>query len=130
MKIGPHTAVKALLVSLSLVIFLHLLILFKIVPFEIAWGGRLQNDEQMYIFETISIVINLILCFILLIKGRYIHFRVKEKVLNSVLWIFLILFILNTVGNLFAQTAFEKLFSIVTLIFAYFIWLILRPKAI
>jgi len=127
MKIGTQNAIKIMLGLLTIVMLLHLLIMIKIIPYTVAWGGRLQNDEQMYVFETISIIINLLLSFILLMKGNYIKFYFKEKTLNIVLWIFLILFILNTVGNLFAQTNIEKLFAILTLAFACLIWVILRP---
>jgi hypothetical protein len=127
MKIRPHNAIKILLGILSIVIFLHLSILLKIIPYSIAWGGRLQNDEQMYMFETFSIIINLLLVSALLMKGRYIRLHFKEKTLNLVLWIFFILFILNTVGNLFAKTNFEKVFAILTLTLAFLIWKILRP---
>jgi membrane protease YdiL (CAAX protease family) len=128
MKIKQQNAINILLVILSIVILLHILIIIKIIPYQIAWGGRLQNDEQMYMFETISIIINLFLIFILIMKGRYIQYKFKEKTLNIVLWIFFILFILNTIGNLFAQTNFEKLFSIFTLTLAIMIWVIARSK--
>ena len=126
MKIGPHKAIKILLGLLSIVILLHIFILIKIIPYAIAWGGQLQNDEQMYMFETTSIFINLFLIFILLMKGRYIRLQFKEKTINILLWIFFMLFLLNTVGNLFAQTNFEKLFSILTLTLVILIWVILR----
>jgi hypothetical protein len=100
----------------------------KVIPYAIAWGGRLQNDEQMYLFETVSIIVNLFLIFILLMKGRYIRLQLKEKLLNLVLWIFSILFLLNTVGNLFAQTNFEKMFAVLTLTLAILILKILRPE--
>jgi glucan phosphoethanolaminetransferase (alkaline phosphatase superfamily) len=103
--------------------------MIEVIPYEIAWGGRLQTDEQMYVFETISILINFFLLFILLMKGRYIKSWLKEKTLNIILGIFLILFIINTVGNLFAQTNFEKLFALLTLMFSFLIWIVLRPKA-
>ncbi len=127
MKIPPHRAIQILLAILSIVIFLHIFIMLKIIPYSVAWGGRLQNDEQMYMFETVSIAINLFLVFILLMKGRYIRLQFKERILNLVLWIFFILFIINTIGNLFAQTNIEKLFAILTLTLAILIWKILRP---
>ena len=129
MKLPHQFAIKTMLGLLSMVILFHILILIKLIPYNIAWGGRLQTDEQMYVFETISILINLILCFILLMKGRYVYTRLKEKTVNISLRIFLVLFILNTVGNLFAQTNFEKLFALLTLVFAFLIWSVLRPKA-
>ncbi len=112
---------------LAVVIF-HLCIITKIIPYEITWGGRLQNDSEMYFFETISIIINLFLGFILLMKGGYIKLYFKRSVVNIVLWIFLILFVLNTIGNLFAKTIFEKSFATLTLISAILIWVILKNK--
>ena len=129
MKLPHQFAIKTMLGLLSMVILFHLLILIKLIPYNIAWGGRLQTDEQMYMFETISTLINLFLCFILLMKGSFINYYLKEKTLNIVLWIFLLLFVLNTVGNLFAQTNFEKLFALLTLVLAFLIWRVLRSKA-
>jgi len=51
------------------VLLFHLSIILKIIPYEITWGGRLKNDSEMYVFETISIVINLFL-FLILTKDR------------------------------------------------------------
>jgi hypothetical protein len=82
----------------------------------------------MIAFETISIVINLFLVFILLMKGNYIKFTFRQKTLKIILWIFLVLFTLNTIGNIFAKTSFEKFFAILTLVFALLIWKILREN--
>jgi len=130
MNLSAQNAIKIMMGLLLMVIFFHVLIMIQVIPYEIAWGGRLQNTEQMYMFEALSILLNLFLLFILLMKGRYIKFWLREKTLNIVLVIFLILFILNTVGNLFAQTNFEKLFALLTLIFAFLLWMVLRSKAI
>lgn len=129
MKLNAQTAIKIMLGILCMVILFHVLIMVKIIPYNIAWGGRLQTDEQMYIFETTSILINLFLGFILLMKGRYITYQFKNKTLNIVLWIFLVLFVLNTIGNIFAQSTFEKMFALLTLLFTFLIWVILRRGA-
>lgn len=114
---------------LAVVIF-HLCIMTKIIPYEITWGGRLQNDIEMYVFETISVIINLFLGFVLLMKGGYIKHYFKQSIANIILCIFLILFILNTIGNIFAKTNFEKSFSLLTLVFAILILIILKNKEI
>lgn len=108
------------------VILFHVSIILKIVPYEITWGGRLKNDSEMYVFETISILINLFLCFILLIKGQYIRAFLPMKTVNITLWIFVIIFGLNTIGNILAKTNFEKFFTLLTLLSAILIWIILR----
>lgn len=116
------------LALLGAVIFFHLSILFKIVPYDIAWGGRLQTDQEMYVFEAVSIIINMFLAFVLLMKGEFIRYRFQDRTLNIILWVFFSLFILNTIGNLFAKTTFEKLFAIITLIFAFLIWKIVMVE--
>lgn len=84
----------------------------------------------MYIFETISILVNLFLGLLLLMKGGYVKFRFKEKAINIILWIFFALFILNTIGNMFAKTNFEKSFAVLTFVSAILIWAILKTKNI
>lgn len=108
------------------IIFFHALILVKIVPYKIAWGGRLKSDSQMYIFEFVSILINLFLSWILLIKANILTDVLAQKAVDITLWIFLLLFIANTIGNLLAKTLIEKYFSLLTLILAILIFLILR----
>jgi len=121
-----QSTILKLLITLGGVIILHLLILLKILPYEIAWGGRLTSDSEMYVFETISIVIVLLFSFILLIKGQFIKAFLPLKVVNIILWIFLVLFTLNTIANIFAKTFFEKSFGLITLFITYYIGVILH----
>ena len=122
------TAIKVMLILVGMVTLFHLSILFKIIPYDITWGGRLQNDTEMYVFESISIAINLVLAVVLLIKGTYVKAILSPKVVNGILWVFFALFALNTVGNFVAETNFEKSFSLLTLGSAVLIWIILRAK--
>lgn len=115
-----------MLYLLVVVILFHLCIMLKIVPYEISWGGRLKNDTEMYVFETISIIINLLLFSILLIKGKYLGRFISMKIVNAALWVFLVVFGLNTIGNILAKTYFEKFFALLTLFFSILIWIILR----
>lgn len=125
-KMSQIAAIKIMLWMLGGVILFHFSILFKIVPYEITWGGRLKNDSEMYVFESISILINLLLILILLIKGRYLRELIPNKIVNGILWVFFVLFGLNTVGNLLAKTNFEKFFTLLTLASCILIWIILR----
>lgn len=125
-KVNHKTSIKIVLGLLSLVIIFHFCIIAKVIPYSIAWGGQIQNDTEMYVFESISIVVNLFLNFILLMKGNYLKFQFSEKAMNVVLWVFFVIFILNTAGNIFAKSNFEKLFAALTLLFAVLIWKILR----
>lgn len=124
----PKTVINIFVGLLGAIIIYHFLILLKVIPYEVTWGGRLKNDSEMYIFEGLSILLNSFLLWLLLIKGGQTKPIIPIRVVNIVLWLFLILFLLNTVGNIFAKTNFEKLFALITLLFTVFLWMILRPK--
>ena len=122
----PRIAIKMMLWLLGTVIIFHSCIVLKIIPYKITWGGRLQNDTEMYLFESISILINLFLAFVLSIKGNYLTEIIPMKIVNVALWIFWVLFVLNTVGNVMAKTYFEKSFFLLTLTSAILIWIALK----
>ena len=121
-------AIKIMLWLITIITLFHLAILTKIIPYEITWGGRLENDSEMYVFETISIIFNIFLGLVLFIKGERLPAFIPMKVINIILWVFLILFGLNTIGNIFAKTLFEKILAIVTLSFSYLIFIIFKTK--
>src|SRR5690606_29830908 len=121
-------SINILLGLLVAVILFHIAVVLKAIPYNIAWGGRLRNDREMYVFEAVSVLINLFLGLVLLMRAGYIKFQFRKKTINIILWSFLVLFVLNTVGNLFAKTSFERSFALLTFIFATLIWSILKTK--
>ena len=123
--ISSHAIIITLGLQVAIILF-HALILVKVVPYKIAWGGRLKTDSQMYVFEIVSIGINLFLSWVLLLKANILTNGLSLKAVDWTLWVFLVLFIANTVGNLFAKTLLEKYFSVLTLILAALIFLILQ----
>jgi membrane protease YdiL (CAAX protease family) len=102
--------VKIFLVLVSLVTLFHLGIIAKIIPYNIAWGGQLTNDSEMYVFETISILVNLFISWVLLMVGNLVQFKFSTRTIKIILWVFFALFVLNTIGNFLATTNFEKYF--------------------
>ena len=121
-------SIKLFLGLLLTVILFHICIILKIIPYDIAWGGRLTNDAEMYVFETTSILINIFLSIILLMKDNIIKYKFSDKIIKIILWTFFVIFVLNTIGNIFAKTTFEKFFSILTGISAVLIWNIVKKK--
>lgn len=126
MTLDTKKMIKALIIIYSIITVFHSCILLKIIPYDITWGGRLQNDQEMYVFETASIAINLFLIWILLMKGDFVTYKFPVKVIHIILWIFVVVFALNTVGNIFAKTILEKAFTLLTLGSAVAIGYILR----
>ncbi len=106
-KISLQFAIKTMLILLILVLCYHLLILTELIPYKVVWGGRIETKPQMYVFETISIVINLIILTIILIKEKLIKTKRSSRIINISLWVLVVIFLLNTVGNLFSNNYLE-----------------------
>jgi len=125
---NSSVSVKSLVLLISLVIFFHLAIVFQFIPYTIAWGGRINSLQEMYVFEFFSIVINLFLIAVLMMRGNYIKHFFSQKIVTRILWMYFVIFSLNTLGNLFAKTNLEKSFSVLTLLFAVLLFIILNNK--
>ncbi|MBP6459845.1 MAG: hypothetical protein KA264_07110, partial [Crocinitomicaceae bacterium] len=107
----------------------HFSILTQLIPYNVVWGGKLTSEKQMVGFETISIFVNLVILLIVCFKGQHIRNSISEKVINAILWVFFIIFSLNTFGNLFAESLIERIvFTPLTLLLAICFWLILKQK--
>lgn len=125
--LSKHAINIILVIVLALYVF-HIGILLKLIPYNIAWGGRLKNDQEMYVFESLSILINLVLMLLLLMKANKMKPLMSERSINIILWFYFGLFTLNTIGNLMAETNFEKGFAVLTAFLATLILLVVRKK--
>jgi len=110
-RLQLQTVVFCMLGVLTFTVMYHVLILTQIVPYENVWGGRLQSLEAMYRFETVSMVLSLIMIGIVIHYHERCPCRVlPEPLLRTLCWIFCALFALNTLGNMAAKTWFEMVF--------------------
>jgi hypothetical protein len=122
-------ACKIMLMILASVLIYHLLIIAGVINYKNVWGGRLSNKNEMYVFETISILINAYLLLIILQKASLIKQIFSQKVQTTSLWIFIFVFLLNTIGNLFANNLYEKIAgTFFTFTSAYLCWTIVKQK--
>ena len=121
--------INFIIALLCVVLLFHFLILTQLIPYDVVWGGKLTSTQQMIGFETISIIVNLVILLIVCLKGQHIRNSISEKVINAILWVFFIIFSLNTFGNLFAESLIERIvFTPLTLLLAICFWLILKQK--
>lgn len=117
--ISFKTAIWSVIFLSSAIIIFHFLVLLQIIPFENVWGGKLKSANAMYVYESLSIIVNCLLILITLVKGQMIKLHISLKAINVLLWIFVIIFILNTLGNLTSKTSVEKIIATpLTFIFA------------
>jgi succinate dehydrogenase/fumarate reductase cytochrome b subunit len=70
--ISKTQALKIILTLLTIVIVFHILIIIRIIPYQIVWAGKLESVNKMFVFETVSISVNILLLTVLLLKGNFI----------------------------------------------------------
>lgn len=101
-----------ILISISgLASIFHLLILLQVVPYSVTWGGRLQSYDEVLVMVPVSLAVNLIFITVVSVKSGIWNLPIPEKILNGVLWVMVVVFALNTLGNLMAVTWAEKLIA-------------------
>ncbi|MGS2780535.1 hypothetical protein ACVBAX_25100 [Robertmurraya sp. GLU-23] len=108
----------------TLALFMHILILFQVIPYHFIWGGRLNNSTDMYIFETISISLQILFLFVIGVKAGYFFKGQFNRMINMGIWVMFVLMILNTLGNLASTSFFETI--IMTPITAFLAILLFR----
>tara|TARA_R110001592_G_scaffold40582_8_gene133145 strand:- start:2934 stop:3350 length:417 start_codon:yes stop_codon:yes gene_type:complete len=121
--ISFETATKLSLVIFSLLALFHLaiiigIVLFDYAPIEYLWGGRMETKNQLLGFEFISFFITLLSVIVVLIHTGRLNKPRFKKVAHIFIWVLSVIFVLNTVGNIVAETNFEKSFAVVTLMLA------------
>lgn len=112
-------AVTLLLAIYSLSFLFHVAVIcgilfFDYVPLDFLWGGRMESREALLVFEIISASIILLFAFITYRYNDSIIGQRNATVLRLLLMVIFVIFLLNTVGNVFAKTSFEQTFSVVT----------------
>lgn len=119
-----------IILAISIVAILyHLLVMTSVIDYTAIWGGRLKSYDEMIVFESVSVTLQSVLIFALLIKQRVIQFSVSLKVVNLILWFYLIVFALNTFANLAAINIWERIIgTFLTALLTFLLWTVLRDK--
>jgi len=84
-------------------------VITSIIPYTIVWAGKLNSIQEMLVFESISIIVNLFLLMVVFMRVGLLKGYLKTPTLNVILWFFVVLFSLNTIGNLFAKVSLETI---------------------
>jgi hypothetical protein len=87
----------------------HFLIIAQIVDYKNAWGGQLTSLDQMYQFETVSVILQIILSGIVFLSTEIDSSNKLKLMFKILLFAITFLFFLNTIGNIFAIQLFEKI---------------------
>lgn len=113
----------------ALIIF-HLGIFLGFIPYEKVWAGRLNSVAEMKTFESFSILINAFMLFIILKKHQLLQKNKNNKIIDIFLWVFVVFFGLNSIGNLFAKSLTELILGTTLTVCATFLcFIIVKPNS-
>tara|TARA_Y100001980_G_C14556892_1_gene352502 strand:+ start:72189 stop:72608 length:420 start_codon:yes stop_codon:yes gene_type:complete len=94
------------------------IVIFDYAPVEFLWGGQMETRDELLRFEWVSLGVILICLNTVLIRYGWVQLPGMLKTTRVILWVLMALFFLNTLGNILAETVFEKIFAPVTLVLA------------
>ena len=121
-----EVAIIGLIIIFILTAIFHFLVMVKVIPYKMVWGGRLKSDSDMYRFEMGSLMVNLVFLYMIVVKAKIVTVHIDDAIMKCTLWFMFGLFLLNTFGNLFSKNRLEKMiFTPVTILLAAFILILL-----
>ncbi|MCB0372533.1 MAG: hypothetical protein KDD31_05965 [Muricauda sp.] len=101
-----------LLILLSLLAVFHVLVILDLFPYGQTWGGSIEDQSQVIIYEGFSIVSTLIFMLIVAIKLNYLKIKKLKKAADIGIWVMGIFFTLSFIGNLTSKGELERTFFI------------------
>jgi len=94
----------------TMVIFIEILIILKLLPYNIIGGGRLENYSYTFITAFASIIVLLVEIIFIIIVQKYNNNGKSNLFIKITLWVIFFYLCLNLIGNLLSKTLFEKIF--------------------
>jgi len=118
--ISAKLAGNILLFSLGLLFIFHILVLLKIIPAAIVWGGQIKGvPANLATLETVALLMTGLFILIVAAKTDYIQAGKLSGAVTIGVWLIFIYLLLNTLGNLASGVSLEKLlFAPITIILA------------
>ena len=118
--ISAKLAGNILLFSLGLLFLFHSLVLLKVIPADIVWGGQIKGvPANLVMLETVALVVAALFLLIVAARTGYLQAGKLSALVNIGVWLIFAYLLLNTLGNLASGISFEKLvFAPITIILA------------
>ena len=119
--ISMKLAGNLLLGSLGLLAMFHILVLLRVIPADIVWGGAVQNSTtSLFPLEMISLLVTLWFAVVIAAKAGYIKAFRFQAAVNIGVWVVFAILLLSTVANFASGVAFENLiFAPIAVVLAF-----------
>lgn len=107
--IGAGKAGTILLVLMILLFIMHVLILAGVLPYDMVWGGQIDDEASVVPYESAALALMLAFMFVVAIKTGYVKATRLRKAAGIGMWVVFGYFILNSVGNFASAVSLENL---------------------
>ncbi len=128
MVLRKKVALILMFVLLGVLLTFHAMVLSGVIPYDIVWAGKLKSYDEMIRFETVSILINSLVLLVFVVKYRLLRSGRSNKIIDIIIWIFALLFLLNTVGNSFSKSTLELVLGTALTLFSAVLCLVIVKK--
>jgi len=127
--ISYKLAGKSIILILILLIIFHLLILTGMLPYDWVWGGNVNTYQKLLNYELIAIIISVLFLIITIFKINSTNLPKFKIFINIGIWIMMVYFFLNLIGNLMSRSSLEKfLFTPIAIILVILIFRLVIEK--
>ena len=107
--IGVRLAGILLIVLMLLLVAMHVLILVRVLPYDIVWGGQIGDASSVIPYEAAALIIMLVFLTAVTMRLGYIKAGRLKKAAGVLTWIVFAYFVLNAVGNFASAVSLENL---------------------
>ena len=128
-KLNDKTIGVILAIFSSFGLVFGFLAVVGVVSSKYVWGGRVTDRNQLVMFELATLVVNCLILWVIAMRVGFLKARLSAKFIRYILIFLMLVMILNTLGNIAAQTTVEKLFAIPTLISAIGFYILASRKS-
>lgn len=118
--IGTRTTANVLLGSLGLLALFHILVLLRVLPPRIVWGGRSGGaGARLGVLETVALLVTILFAGIIAAKARYLGSGWPGRAVSVAMWCVFGYFAINVVANVASSSTLERaIFTPVSVILA------------
>lgn len=98
--------------AFGLLAVFHILVLLRVIPANIVWGGMIQGGQaNLVTLEVIALAVTLLFILITAAKTGYLQAGKLAGVVNIGVWLILVFLLLNMLGNFASGVSFENLIA-------------------
>ena len=104
---GAAPAARILLVMLALLAVFHMLVIIRIFPSDMVWGGRGGSGAAGRL-ETVGVTVTVLFMLITAMRAGFLWPGRLRRTVKVAMWVVFVYFTLNIIGNVTSVSSAEK----------------------